>query len=255
MPTTSRTRSYTARDVQDMAGLSYRQLNVWAARGVLPGDDKRGTGWRRFSGRELFMLMVCVEIRRQFGVPVGRLRRVRDLMLRQDTDHLDAAARLIAKNRSSVWLVTDLDDTFALKPESDIPAFVSDSLREGDTPQGFLWIKVSPLVKRLVTRLEQDEIPSSLRRALAEPEDASTPCSPQEAEVLRLIRSNDYSSIQVVMRGGQIKTILTERPVAQLKAEDVERLLRDHAYQTVTLTTKAGRLVSATQSIPRKLND
>jgi DNA-binding transcriptional MerR regulator len=253
MPMTSRSSSYTARDVQDMAGLSYRQLNVWTARGVLPGDGDRGGGWRRFSDCQLFMLMVCVEIRRQFGVPVGRLRRVRALMLEQNTDYLDAAARLLAKSRSPIWLVTDLEDTFALKPESDIAPFVSDALREGDAPQGFLWIKVSPLVKRLLTRLEQDQIPSSLSRALEETDDASTPCTPEEAEVLRLIRSRDYHSIEVVMHDGEIKTLHTARHVAELEPEQVAELIREHGYQKLTLTRQGRRKLIIEQRVAHKL--
>jgi DNA-binding transcriptional MerR regulator len=245
-------RTYTARDVHEMAGLSYRQLNVWAARGVLPGDHSRGAGWRRFSGRELFVLMVCVEIRRLFGVPVGRLRTVHSAMLHDNSDHFDTAARLIAKADEQIWLVTDLDEIVELTPESEVVAFTRKHLRAGDAPQGFLWVKLNALVKRLLTRLQQDQIPSSLRRALSEPSHDFTPCSPEESEIIQCIRSGEFAKIEVLMKNGVIKTIRTDRHVTRPDQQDLTDLVRQHDFQTITLTRRDGRIVSIDQTVPMK---
>lgn len=245
-------RSYTARDVQDLAGLSYRQLNVWSARGVLPGEGGRGAGWRRFSGRELFALAICVEIRRFFGVPVGRLGRVIEAMRDETTDMLVEAAALSAETGAAVWLVTDLEDTCVLRAEAELAEFIGQGFR-GDSPAGLLWIKVSPLVRRLVARLREEEIPSGVRRMLETPEEQAIPCTPQEAEVLRLIRSGDYRAIEIVMHDGEIRTLHTARHIAEVEPEQIADLIREHDYQTVTLTQRAGRQLVIEQRVSHKL--
>ncbi len=251
-PNTLRDRRYTARDVQDVAGLSYRQLNVWSARGVLPGDTDRGEGWRRFSGRDLFALAVCVEIRRCFGVPVGRLGWVIETLRSGKTDMLVEAASLVAETRAPVWLVTDLDETCLLRTSGSEAAFIAEGCCPGDRPGGFLWIKVSPLVKRLVARLSEEEIPSGVRRMLEMPEEEAIPCTADESRVLSLIRSGDYRAIEVVMQDGKIETLHTRRRVAGLDPDRLADLVREHAYQTVTLTTRDGRIVAAEQRVARK---
>jgi hypothetical protein len=245
-------RSYTARDVQDVAGLSYRQLNVWSARGVLPGQGGRGAGWRRFFGRDLFALAVCVEIRRHFGVPVGRLGHVIEALRSGKPDMLVEAASLTAETGASVWLVTDLEDTCVLRTEAEAAAFVADGFR-GDSPAGLLWVKVNPLVKRLVARLREEEIPSGVRQMLETPEEEATSCTPEESEVLRLIRSGDYRSIEVVMDDGEIKTVHTARRVAGTDTEAIADLVRQHDYQKITLTRFDGRLVEVEQRVSRKV--
>jgi hypothetical protein len=60
---------FTACDVYRTAGLSYRQLNNWDLKGVLPNSRRKEAGWRTFSYREVFAIFVCSEIRTRFGVP------------------------------------------------------------------------------------------------------------------------------------------------------------------------------------------
>jgi len=245
-------RSYTARDVQQVAGLSYRNLNVWSARGALPGeDDARGVGWRRFSCAELFVLAVQVEIRRRFGVPVGRLRGLHGALLAGGADPLDEVAQLLADTGAGVSLVTDLDATTKLLPDAEVGSFIADRLGGGDAPAAILCVQVGPIAKRLVARLREDNIPTGVRALLDAPDDIS-PCTPAEAAVLRLIRSGDYRSIEVVMQDGEIKTLHTKRLRAGLTADEVADLIRDHDYQTLTLTTRAGRIVTVEQSEAHK---
>jgi hypothetical protein len=65
--------TFTAADVQDTAGLSYRQLNDWEGKGVIPEDKQRGSKWRRFNLLEVFALLVCARLRDEFNIPVQKL--------------------------------------------------------------------------------------------------------------------------------------------------------------------------------------
>ena len=109
--------AFTAKDAKKLAGLSYRQLNDWDARGAVPAERDKEGGWRKFTAKQLFALMICNEIRRLYGTPVERLRFVRFFMMQEGADHLAAAIRLMAEG-FHVFLLTDLKETFVM--DSDL---------------------------------------------------------------------------------------------------------------------------------------
>ena len=98
---------YTAADVKKAAGVSYRQLNDWEKKGVIDPPREGAAGWRKFTPREVFTIMVLREIRDRFGVPAASLAWVRKFMLQQNADHFAAAVRLMSYGMT-VFLLTDL---------------------------------------------------------------------------------------------------------------------------------------------------
>ncbi len=70
---------FKAGDAKKAAGLSYRQLNDWDQKGALAGERASESGWRKFSPRELFAVLICAEIRKRFGVPVESLNWIKSL--------------------------------------------------------------------------------------------------------------------------------------------------------------------------------
>ena len=72
--------SFTAKDAKEVVGLSYRQLHDWESRDAIPSDEKRERKWRKFDSKQLFTLIVCAEIRRLYGIPLEKIRYVRDFM-------------------------------------------------------------------------------------------------------------------------------------------------------------------------------
>ena len=76
--------TFTAGDLKEKAGMTYRQLAGWEQRGTIPLNKARKEGWRKFTIKEVFGLMVCAEVRRQFGVPLESLRWLRAQLFRAD---------------------------------------------------------------------------------------------------------------------------------------------------------------------------
>lgn len=88
-------RRYTAKDVRSAAFMSYRQLNDWDEKGLLPMSRSAPGKWRRYTYKELFAIAVCAEFRRQFGVPLESLRFLGKTLLRKDADYFRTAVELI----------------------------------------------------------------------------------------------------------------------------------------------------------------
>ena len=64
---------FTASDVKAVGGISYRQLNDWDSKGALPTQRVGSSGWRKFDSRQLFVILICAEIRNKFGVSIEKL--------------------------------------------------------------------------------------------------------------------------------------------------------------------------------------
>lgn len=146
---------FTAKDIKEAAGLSYRQLNDWDAKGVLPGSRDKDGRWRKYTPRDLFVIMVLAEIRKRFGVPLESLSWVKSFMLQEGANHFAAAVDLIGGLGVSVFVVTDLSKAFMMVPDIEFGDLMTMGWYRGNDPDQFLAIKVNPLVNRLLGCLKE----------------------------------------------------------------------------------------------------
>lgn len=240
--------TFTAGDVRKATGLTSRQLNDWDERGALPHKRDAEAGWRRFTPRDIFVLLVCVEFRKRLGVPVERLKYVREFMLQDGADHLHAAMYSMALLGVNVWLLTDFEKTFVMDSELEFQDMFRHGFFSGPGEQGFALLNVSPLVTRFAAALKDPiELPLHGRgfEILRQAEGTDA-----ERRVLELIRSGDFTKVEIEMRGGAIKTI---RKSKRVDAESrIAALLDEHDFQRVTITKQDGKVVLIEQDSTEK---
>ena len=63
---------FRARDLREVAGLSYRQLNDWDKRGAFPHQRTAKGEWRRVNALQAMALRIVSELRRRFGIPLQK---------------------------------------------------------------------------------------------------------------------------------------------------------------------------------------
>lgn len=241
-------RVFSARDVQRASGLTARQLNDWDERGALPHDREGETGWRRFSIREIFVLMVCAELRSKFGVSVERVKFVQKLMLQDDADHFASAVQLMEILGVGVWLLTDFEHTFIMDSELELGELWSMGLFGTDKPAAFALLKMNPLVNRLLACMKEPEYLPTHGRGYDIMHDIRYNLggySPEELEAIQLIRSGDYESVEIVAPNGKIETLYATARVDP--SVDLNQIRREHPFQTLTVKMKNGKTVSVTQ--------
>jgi hypothetical protein len=246
--------TYTAADLKRAAGLSYRQINEWDQKGVLPETRSDDAAWRKFSIREIFALMVCGEIRRQFSVPVESLRWVRAFMLQEGADHLSAAIRIMCRGMAVV-LMTDLRETFVMDSDLEIEDLLHLGYFRHEDPQGYLIVKLNPLVNRVLACRKEpvnlsihDEVYRAVRNARGE----LSIRSQEEFEVLRLLRNGQYRKVVVHLSDGKILRADTEAGVSEAEQQRLLDVLDGDQFQTVTVTLHDGKVVKATKQKPVK---
>ena len=245
-------REYSSRDLQDAAGLTPRQQNDWDSRGALPHERDGEEGWRRYTPREIFALMVSTEIRRQYGTPVEQLKWVQQTMLEKDANHFEAAVELMSFLGIGVWLCTDLQETFVVDSELEFTDMWRLGIFSASRERALVFLPLNPLVNRLLSCLKDPvELPTHGRgyqiRDLIEA--AQRARSPEEQLVLDLIRNEEVDTVSVRSPGGKVEVVRAIR--RHSPADDIRQLL-DEPYQSLTVKKRDGRTVYIEQEITIK---
>ena len=146
---------YSAKDVSELAGLSYRQLNSRDSKGVIPSQRETTSGWRKFSPRDVFVIMVCSEIHKQFGIPLESLGYINRMMLQPKANHLLAAAEMMDYEMTPC-LLTNLKDGFIIQSSEEIGQHIRQTLNKNSKNEAaHILLTLSPIVKRLMSYLEK----------------------------------------------------------------------------------------------------
>jgi len=254
-------RMFTAGDVRDVAALSYRQQSDWDRKGVLP-ETPRGTEmWRRYTPRELFAIMVCAEIRKQYGVPVDSLKWVREFMLQDGANHFLAALRLVCLLDLPVLLLTDCRSVFVI--DSTLEFLYPEALgflyatEEEDKPEPLpsaIVINVAPLLRRLALCLKPKiELPRHKQGFKLMSQIAGGPAlTADEMQVLSAIRSGDFTYIEVSLRDGGVERLTMKERLDATEYSQLSERLAEHEFQRITVTKRDGAVVSLEREISIK---
>lgn len=143
---------FTASDVRKAAGISYRQLNDWDSKGALPSQREKTSGWRKFDPKRFFIVMVCAEIRKQFGAPIEKLAWLQKFMLQDGANHFLAAVEMM-KHGLAVLILTDLTSQFDMEADHAIGESLSLGYCRYDKPQSYVLLLVNPLVNKMLAAL------------------------------------------------------------------------------------------------------
>ena len=141
----------TAAGLKQAAGITHRQLHDWDVRaGALPRSRRVGTaGWRRFTGREAFVIMTCMEIRKRFGVPLQKLGWLQRFMLQEGADHCRAALQMMSLG-FAVFILTDLESHFQLETDYELGNLLRIGMVRDEGAQGYILLGVTHIVHQLL---------------------------------------------------------------------------------------------------------
>ena len=252
---------YTAKDVREMADLSYHQLNDWDGKGLLPGAIHAEGKWRRFTPRDLFTIMVCSKLRDKFGASLESIRFVRDFMLQEDADHFRAAAEMMGELGVPVLLITDLKEMFVMDSVLEWIDVMKHGYFSGEADGSdggaYAVVVVNPIVNRILGCLKEPisipyhgqgyKILRLVNETLAVRNEA-------ELKILDLARSRDFQRIEVVLKGGQVQLIRAEQDLVDLTVEGIQAVVEERKYETITLKKRDGEVVRAVREIAFKPN-
>ena len=248
------TPSLRAADVKNATGMSYRQLNDWDGKGALPSQREQGSGWRKFTPREIFVLMVCSELRKRFGVPLEKLAWLQSFMLQKGADHFQAALHMM-RYGYAVFILTDCERSFDMESDREIGELLKMGYCRYDAPQAYVLLCVNPLVNRMLKALKQPrhlEISDRAYNAQWEAEARYRVQDHAELAVLEAMRNPDLKRFSVTPKGK--KEILLEVEQELPEGQDINAAVRSHDFQTVIVKRHQGKNVRILRALPKKIS-
>ena len=252
-------RTFTAKDAKELAGLSYRQLNDWDARGAVPTERDKEGGWRKFTVKQLFALMICNEIRRLYGTPVERLQFVRSFMMREKANHLATAIRLMAHGLH-VFLLTDLKETFVMDSDLEFTDYMEHGYFRVEETRPFVFFRLNEIVNRLTGAMKK---PMQLKprdgvyQQKAKLDAALAVRTLPEFHVLRALRSGKYDRVSVGIKQGRIRRVDVEGHVDNADYEDeggTVTVKHEEEFENIAIKRTNGRVVNVTRSLPKRFS-
>jgi DNA-binding transcriptional MerR regulator len=239
---------FTASDAKQIAGVTYRQLNDWDVKGALPSQRRRSGGWRKFDPRQFFVILVCAEIRKQFGVPLQQLAWLQKFMLQDGADHFSAALRMM-KHGLAVLILTDLSHQFDMDADFAIGNLLDMGHCRYDEPQSYVLLLVNPIINKMLTALKEPirlGICNATYDAVSNADAATRVRDTAELEVLKLMRQPNISRIAVTQTND--REVLLE---IDENGEDGETVQRDQT--TCVNHGKDGRATPISRKVVKKI--
>ena len=246
--------SFTAGDVKHAAGLSYRQLNDWDLKGALPNSREREAGWRKFTVRDLFVLMVCSEVRKRYGMPLEKLVWLKSFMLQEGADHFQAAVRMM-QHGLAVFIFTNLEESFDMDADIAIADMLDLGYCRYDHPHAYILICVNPIVNKILTALKKPvrlEISDKVYKARWAANSKFRVQDDAELAVLDAMRGNDVKRFSVTKKWD--KQILLEIEQELPEGADLNTAVSSYDFQTVTIKRHGGKNVRISRTVPKRIS-
>ncbi|MBN1573617.1 MAG: MerR family transcriptional regulator [Deltaproteobacteria bacterium] len=241
-----------ASDVQKCAGISYRQLNDWDSKGIISSSRKKKAGWRTFSTKEVFMLMICKEIRDKFGTPLESLGFIKSFMLQDKADHFRYALEMMALYGLNVYLLTDLKETFIMDNELEFRDLFKLGFFRGEESKSYIFISINPIVNRMSEARGIQTFKADGRLVIELDKMAA-----KGFELQQILQGGNYSKVIIQLKNGQIFQVDTEEELGEEEKENLNRELMkvfgSEKYGNLMLKMHDGEITRATRTLHKKV--
>lgn len=251
---------FKASDVKKAADVSYRQLNDWETKGVIPKDKERGEGWRKFTPREVFTVLVCSELRKQFNFSLESLAKIRAFMLKDGANHFQYAVETMNQWGCAIWLLTTPDgETFILEKDTEIKDLFDMGYFRTGVVNGYALLFINPLVNRILGCLKTPiELPirDHFYKMLNEVRHEMNIRSNGELHMLRHVRRKDVDAVTAHVTDGEITQLDVDEEAVKLDqpldGNMVLQTLKSDNFQTVTVKVHDGKISRLNRRVPIK---
>lgn len=234
---------YKASDVKELCGLSYRQLNDWdTKRSLLPENEDRGEGWRKYTLHEVFIISILAELKRKFHTPTKKLLFVKEVLTSRGDGRMNAMMLHVTLVGVSQWLITDFEDSLEMVSELEMSYKLNQGFFHSEDQVGFVMLNITPIIQRMASFLTEEETPLShdYINSLQE-------IKKRNDRFLKLISGKDITKVEILMKDDTRKTVkvTSRRDVNSIRDE----LLNEHAFQKITYLTEDEKVVYVEQTV------
>lgn len=215
---------------------TYRVIGSWVKYGLLD-DPQEGGKWKKFSILDLVWIKIIDKLR-EFGYPVRKIEKVRQALFYAPNAevwyNLDFAIWQVSYQKKNINLIVYSDGKAYLGEDGEI-----DYMRHYEGVKDFILIDFISLIRNLSSTPIVTEANESSDLYL------------KEIALLRLIKEGNYSSVEVILKDGEIELLKASEKV------DVNRrvadLYKEGDFQEINIQQTNGKVVSIKRTITKKI--
>lgn len=224
-------------------GVTRQQLNSWQDNQLLKDNRNIDRSWSKFSLLDILWMATLLEMR-DTGLPIKVRQSVRTYLLSKAEDEEAKGLTLIEWN--TIQVITYATPIFLVIRNNGKVDFYNDlqyiyHLKKGD-------------IKNHSTISLNEVIKNNIEVLFSEPNfSAFNGLSADEIQVMLIIRTDNFQSIKITKKDGQIDLIEgTER---LFDSDRILDILKEHSYQNIELKQANGKIVSASRTFKTKLKN
>lgn len=229
--------------------LTYRQVNSLGSDNLIPDDRKKDAGWRKFSIKELVYILVVHELKK-FGLKHNQLKFLWEAFFqeRKDSDITEINANKGYADVAIGLVILGIEINLAIDSEGNISIYDPANavfLNTYTSNKPRLIIGINDIYNQIIEKTGNKPAPIkySIRDLFIKVND---PLTLKEKEIIKIIRDNDYSSVQIRKKNGEIALLSAERyrnETGNLTQHDVLKLLDSKDFQDINIIKRNGKIV------------
>ena len=252
-------KELSTRTVKKLTGLTDRQLTDWDHRGAIPVNRESRGGWRRYSPLDVFLLMICWEIRDKFSVPVEKLKFIQKSIISNEPKCIEKLFNAVYIFNLQVFLITDFEKLLLIKPLLEIADMIKKNTFSGRGYEKLIFLNVNRLINKLFKELGlpvPDEEKIEIGRVVfAAQERFKCTQSLEETALLALSRQKGIDKVEVKLADGKIKMLRTsEERGSGLDKNEIMDLIDSADFLNISIRKHNGEIIRITREQPLKFD-
>lgn len=248
-------RRFRATETARVVGLTYRQLRTLEER-TGSAALRQGKGeWNTYAFRNIFAILICVEIRDRFGVPLDRLGWLIDFMMHDGADHFAYAHQTIRKHGFVIFLLTDLKSFFQMGTDIDLEEMLQLGYFRHDAPEAYYMLKINPIINRILELTKHPEplkVRDDFYQKVSKVDRLWRASNLEERDLLAFVRDKKNRSVKVQLNdAGEITHFECERE--EPASSDIAELIAKDPFQTVEVKMRRGGVTVIRRKVSREV--
>ncbi|WP_430409194.1 MerR family transcriptional regulator [Kordia sp.] len=231
--------------IKYITGVSRQVLNIWKKETLIPLHVSDEKGWNTYSLVDILWIGIIEELKK-FGFTFEKILCVKKQLLvieeivefndeqAQEIEMLNLAVIEIFLNTNPIYIVIDED----AKTEVLNAYAIIDKMQKNELTNHVI-LNLNQLIKLNIESLYRE--PSL---------DQFKGLSKDELHVLLILRSENFESVKITKKGGEIDTIESTEIVSN--GERILNILKGHDYQNIEIKQARGKIVQIKRTIKER---
>lgn len=217
-----------------------RLISTWIESGLIDTDVRDNKGaWKRFSLRDLIWIRIIIKLR-EFGFSIEKIKEVKHYLFERPYQSRYTrmfeflVAHAVSKNRVGIVILPNGVAYIGLEEQ------INDNMKVFDL-HDFIHLDFNNVVQEV---LPQEDLTPINKTTID--------LSREEMQVVDLIRTGKYKSLQIVFKNGKIERLDAKKKI-DINKRIGEIIENEGGYQTIVIETNDGKMVSINGTVKVKV--